>query len=190
LGGEAVADIVFGDVVPSGKLPITFPASTEQLPPYEDYSMRGRTYRYMTEKPLYPFGFGLSYTSFRFEGISLSAQNLCAGGSLDVEVSIANTGQRDAEDVVQLYIAREDRGPDEPICSLRAFRRIWVAAGTSRRLNFSLTAAGFESVNAQGERVLLPGRYRISAADAAPLPVSVERGAPAPVSAVITVAGH
>jgi beta-glucosidase len=87
-----------------------------------------------------------------------------------------------------LYISREDRRPEDPLCSLRAFRRIWAAAGSSQTVKFSLKAADFESVNARGERVLLPGRYRISAADAAPLPVSVERGAPAPVSAVITVA--
>jgi beta-glucosidase len=183
-----VADIIFGDVVPSGKLPVTFPASTEQLPPYEDYSMKGRTYRYMTEKPLYPFGFGLSYTEFRFEGLSLSSPTISAGASQEVEVTLTNAGRRDAEEVVQLYISREDRGPDEPLCSLRAFHRVWVVAGTSRTVNFSLTAADFESVNAEGEQVLVPGRYRVSAADAAPLPVSVERGAPAPVSAVITVA--
>ncbi|MDR0642644.1 MAG: glycoside hydrolase family 3 C-terminal domain-containing protein [Treponema sp.] len=187
LGGEAVADIVFGDVVPSGKLPITFPASTSQLPPYEDYSMKGRTYRYMTEKPLYPFGFGLSYTEFRFEALKLSSQNISAGASLDVELNLVNAGRRDAENVVQLYISREDRGPEDPLCSLRAFQRVRVEAGTSRTLSFSLKAADFESVNSQGERVLLPGRYRISAADAAPLPVSVERGAPAPLSALVTV---
>jgi beta-glucosidase len=188
MGGEAVADILFGDVVPSGKLPVTFPASTEQLPPYEDYSMKGRTYRYMTEKPLYPFGFGLSYTEFRFDGLKLSSPAISAGGSLDAEVTLANAGNRDAEEVVQLYISREDRRPDDPLCSLRAFRRIWVMAGSSRTLTFSLKAADFETIDPQGGRVLLPGRYRVTAADAAPLPVSVERGAPAPASALVTVA--
>jgi beta-glucosidase len=186
-GGEAVADIIFGDTVPSGKLPITFPASTEQLPPYEDYSMKGRTYRYMTEKPLYPFGFGLSYTQFSFKGIELSSKSLKAAGKVDAQVTLANTGSRDAEEVVQIYISREDRGIDDPLCSLRAFHRVLIPAGKTLTVDFSLDAAAFESVNAQGDRVLVPGTYRVIAADAAPLPVSLERGAPAPVSATLTI---
>jgi beta-glucosidase len=186
-GGEAVADIIFGDVAPSGKLPVTFPASTEQLPPYEDYSMKGRTYRYMTEKPLYPFGFGLSYTRFRFTALELSSPTLSAGGALDARVELRNTGDRDADNVIQLYISRENRSGEDPLCSLRAFRRVHVPAGASVTANFRLDASAFESVNAQGERVLLPGPYRVSAADAAPLPVSQERGAPAPISGIVTV---
>ncbi|MDR0669677.1 MAG: glycoside hydrolase family 3 C-terminal domain-containing protein [Treponema sp.] len=186
-GGEAVADIIFGDAVPSGKLPVTFPASTDQLPPYEDYSMKGRTYRYMTEKPLYPFGFGLSYTQFRFTGLELSSKTLTPGGTLDVKVELSNIGSRDAEDVIQLYISREDRTGDEPLCSLRDFRRVRLPAGTSLAVNFRLSSSAFETVNAQGEQVLLPGRYRVTAADAAPLPVSRERGAPAPLSELVTV---
>jgi beta-glucosidase len=186
-GGEAVADIIFGDAVPSGKLPITFPASTEQLPPYEDYSMQGRTYRYMTEKPLYPFGFGLSYTSFRFDSLTLSSKTLAPGGSLDLKVELSNTGSRDAQEVVQIYISREDRPAGDPLCSLRAFRRVQVPAGRSRTLEIRLDAAAFETINAQGESVLLPGRYRVTAAAAAPLPVSRQRGAPAPVSELVTV---
>ncbi|MDR2097590.1 MAG: glycoside hydrolase family 3 C-terminal domain-containing protein [Spirochaetaceae bacterium] len=186
-GGEAVADIIFGDIVPSGKLPITFPASTEQLPPYEDYAMKGRTYRYMTEKPLYPFGFGLSYTQFRFTGLKLSSATLSPGGTLDVQVELSNNGRRDAENVIQIYVSREGRTPGEALCSLRDFRRVRVPAGKTAAVNFRLTSSAFETVNDQGEQVLLPGRYRVTAADAAPLPVSRERGAPAPVSEVITV---
>jgi beta-glucosidase len=186
-GGKAVADIIFGDVVPSGKLPITFPVSTAQLPPYEDYSMKGRTYRYMTEKPLYPFGFGLSYTSFRFDSIKLSAPSIKAGASVKAAVTLTNTGGRDADEVVQLYISREGRGSDEPLSSLRGFRRVNVGAGKSVTADFDLPASAFESVNDQGESVLLPGSYSIIAADAAPVPVSVEKGAPAPVSAKIVV---
>ncbi|MDR3248693.1 MAG: glycoside hydrolase family 3 C-terminal domain-containing protein [Treponema sp.] len=186
-GGEAMADIIFGDTVPSGKLPITFPASTEQLPPYDDYSMKGRTYRYMTEKPLYPFGFGLSYTEFVFKGIELSSKTLAPGGKLNAKVTVGNAGSRDAENVIQLYISREDRGADDPLCSLRAFRRVTIPAGKTITVDFPLEAGDFESVNAQGERVLLPGSYRVTAADAAPVPVSKERGASTPVSGTITV---
>jgi beta-glucosidase len=187
MGGKAVADIIFGDVVPSGKLPITFPASTEQLPPYEDYSMKGRTYRYMTEKPLYPFGFGLSYTSFRFDSIALSALSIQAGAAVKAKVSLSNTGKRDADEVVQVYVSKDSKGADDPLSSLRAFRRVFVQAGKTVTVEFDLPAAAFETVDAQGESVLLPGSYTVIAADAAPVPAAVERGAPAPVQAKITV---
>jgi beta-glucosidase len=187
LGGKAVADIIFGDVVPSGKLPITFPASTEQLPPYEDYSMKGRTYRYMTEKPLYPFGFGLSYTSFRFDSLTLSAPSISSTASVKAFVKLSNTGKRDAEEVVQVYVAKDERGADDPLFSLRAFRRVFVPAGKTATAEFDLTAAAFETVNAEGDSVLLPGSYTVIAADAAPVPVSAEKGAPSPVQAKITV---
>jgi beta-glucosidase len=187
-GGLAAADIIFGDVVPSGKLPLTFPASTAQLPPFEDYAMRGRTYRYMTEKPLYPFGFGLSYTTFRFDSLKLSASAVTAGAAVQAVVTVTNTGKRDAEEVVQLYISRENRGAGDPLCSLRAFRRILIPAGKTVSAGFELSSGAFESVNAAGDSVLLPGIYTVYAGDAAPLPVSVEKGAPEPVSAKITVA--
>jgi len=187
LGGKAVADIIFGDVVPSGKLPITFPVSTEQLPPYEEYSMKGRTYRYMTEKPLYPFGFGLSYTSFRFDSLTLSAPSISSTKSVKAFVKLSNTGKRDAEDVVQIYVSKDERGADDPLFSLRAFRRVFVPAGKTATAEFDLTAAAFETVNADGDSVLLPGSYTVIVADAAPVPVSVEKGAPSPVQAKITV---
>ncbi|MDR0999160.1 MAG: glycoside hydrolase family 3 C-terminal domain-containing protein [Treponema sp.] len=190
-GGEAVADILFGDTVPSGKLPLSFPASTEQLPPYEDYTMRGRTYRYMREKPLYPFGFGLSYTSFRFDELRLSSQKIGPGDSVSATLKLSNTGERDAEEVAQIYVSRDGAGEDEPAFSLRAFRRALVPAGKTVELEFALPASAFETVNGQGESVILPGLYTVTAADAAPLAVAVEKGAARPVSAALTVgAGH
>jgi beta-glucosidase len=186
-GGKAVADIIFGDTVPSGKLPITFPASTDQLPPYEDYSMKGRSYRYMTQKPLFPFGFGLSYTSFHFDSITLSAGSINTGEAVKAAVSLSNTGKRDADEVVQIYITKDEHGADDPMSSLRGFRRIFVPAGKSVTVEFELPASAFETVNAEGKSVLLPGSYTVIAADAAPLPVAVEKGAPAPIQAKIRV---
>jgi beta-glucosidase len=186
-GGKAVADIIFGDVVPSGKLPITFPAGTAQLPPYEDYSMKGRTYRYMTEKPLYPFGFGLSYTSFKFESISLSSPAISAASTVKVKVTVVNTGRRDADEVVQIYITKDDRGVNDPLSSLKDFSRVHIQAGYSKTVEFTLDSSAFETVTAEGEYKLIPGSYTIIAADCAPVPVSVERGAPAPVTAKIKV---
>jgi len=187
LGGKAVADIIFGDIAPSGKLPITFPASTSQLPPYDDYSMKGRTYRYMTEKPLYPFGFGLSYTNFRFDSITLSADTICAGSQVKAKVTVSNTNKRDAEEVVQIYVSRDGRSPDDPLSSLRGFRRIFIPAGKSETVEFELSSSAFETVNAEGESALLPGSYTIIASDAAPVPVAVEKGAPAPVTAKLRI---
>ncbi|MDR1127547.1 MAG: glycoside hydrolase family 3 C-terminal domain-containing protein [Treponema sp.] len=186
-GGTAVADVIFGDVSPSGHLPITIPASTEQLPAYEDYSMRGRTYRYMTEKPLFPFGFGLSYTTFRFDSIELSAESIVAGGSVTASVTVSNTGARDADESVQIYVTKDDRAEDEPILALRAFKRVAIPAGESVTVAFNLPSSAFDSVNDEGESILVPGTYTIIAADAAPLAVSVEKGASKPIQATLHV---
>ncbi|MDR2247367.1 MAG: glycoside hydrolase family 3 C-terminal domain-containing protein [Treponema sp.] len=186
-GGAAVADIIFGDVVPSGKLPITFPASTDQLPPYEDYAMTGRTYRYMEKKPQYPFGFGLSYTTFRFDSLTLSAGSIAAGGSVTVKTALTNTGKVDAVEAIQIYIAKENRDAGDPIASLRAFRRVSVPAGATVEAAFDLPAPAFESVNIAGESVLVPGVYTVTAAGAAPVPAALEKGAAKPVTAKITV---
>jgi len=189
-GGKAVADIIFGDVVPSGKLPMTFPASTQQLPPYADYSMKGRTYRYMTEKPQYPFGFGLSYTSFRFDSITLSSTRISAAGytgSVTAEVTVTNTGTKDGDEVVQIYIVKNERSDDEPLSSLKGFRRVFIPAGKSETVKFELSAAAFQTVNAHGEYLLAPGAYTVIAADAAPVPVAAEKGASVPVSAKIDI---
>jgi len=186
-GGTAVADIIFGDTVPSGKLPLTFPAATTQLPPYENYDMKGRTYRYMTEKPLYPFGFGLSYTSFAFDALTLGAGEISAGGELSVKVNVSNTGSRDAETVVQVYVSGDDRGADDPVASLRAFRRVAVPKGASVAVDFALPVSAFETVDAWGKSVLVPGSYTVHVADAAPVPVAVEKGATRPVAAKVVV---
>jgi len=186
-GGQAVADIIFGDVVPSGKLPVTFYASTAQLPAYEDYSMKGRTYRYMTEKPLYPFGFGLSYTSFKFDSINLSSSSISAGGKVTASVTVSNTGKMDADEVVQIYITKDGRGENEPLSSLRGFQRVCIKAGKSVKIDFELLASAFESVDTEGASRLMPGAYSVIAADAAPLAVAAEKGAPKPVLAKINV---
>jgi len=186
-GGTAVADIIFGDTVPSGKLPLTFPTSTSQLPPYECYDMKGRTYRYMTEKPLYPFGFGLSYTTFGFDALTLSGKEISAGGELSLKVNVNNMGNRDAETVVQVYVSRDDRSTDDPIASLRAFKRVAVPKGASVTADFILPASAFEMVNAEGKSVLVPGSYTVHVADAAPLPVAVEKGATRPIVAKVVV---
>ncbi|MEL6824549.1 MAG: glycoside hydrolase family 3 C-terminal domain-containing protein, partial [Calditrichota bacterium] len=101
-GGSAVADIIFGNAVPSGRLPVTFPKSLEQLPPYEDYNMAGRTYRYMTAEPMYPFGFGLSYSSFSYEDVELSSKSIKKGKTVEISCKVINSGKHAADEVVQL----------------------------------------------------------------------------------------
>ena len=185
-GGTAVADIIFGDAVPSGKLPVTFPASTSQLPPYECYDMKGRTYRYMEEKPQYPFGFGLSYTSFAFGAPAPASAEISAGGRLSLRVDVSNTGDRTAETVVQAYVSKD--GPtDGPIASLKDFWRVAVPKGESVPVVFELPASAFETVDADGETSLVPGAYTVRIADAAPLPVALERGATKPVEVKVVV---
>ena len=135
-GGTALAEVLFGDCNPSGKLPVTFYAGDSQLPPFEDYSMEGRTYRYFKGKPLFPFGHGLSYTVFEYSSPVVSPD----GKSLAVEV--ANTGSMDGDEVVQLYLSRED-DPEGPVKALRGFRRVSVPAGSTARVEFPLDASLF-----------------------------------------------
>ena len=186
-GGNAVADIIFGKTVPSGHLPVTFPKATADLPPFTDYAMKGRTYRYMEKEPLYPFGFGLSYTAFAFKGLKISSKSISDGDKITVSAEVKNTGKYDGDEVVQLYIARTPRAKDDPVCSLRAFSRVRVKAGKTADVSFKLMSSAFETINTDGDSVLAPGTYTVTIADAAPLPCAVKLGAAAPVTAEVTV---
>ncbi len=137
-GGTAVADVLFGDYNPGGKLPVTFYKSTSQLPDYEDYSMKGRTYRYFND-PLFAFGYGQSYTNFTIGDASLSGAN----GNFTVSVPVSNTGQRQGTEIVQLYI-RDTADSDGPLKSLRAFQRVDVKAGATANATLTLTPKSFE----------------------------------------------
>lgn len=142
-GGTAIASTLFGDYNPAGRLPVTFYKSTEQLPDFENYSMKGRTYRYMTETPLYPFGYGLSYTTFNYGDGKLSANSIGGKGKVKLTIPVSNTGNMDGEEVVQVYISRpgDTEGPSH---ALRAFKRIFIKKGTTENVEFLLTADTFE----------------------------------------------
>jgi beta-glucosidase len=176
-GGNAVADILFGKLSPSGKLPVTFPRSYDQLPPYEDYSMKGRTYRYMKADPLYPFGFGLSYTSFGYSNIRASRSKIGKGEGIVVEVTLTNTGKMDAEEVAQLYLTHENQGEDAPLFALKGFQRVSLAAGASMRLRFVLGPDQFALVDKNGATTVPAGKIRISVAGSLPTHRSEELGA-------------
>ncbi|MGK7391031.1 MAG: glycoside hydrolase family 3 N-terminal domain-containing protein [Candidatus Cyclobacteriaceae bacterium M2_1C_046] len=186
-GGNAVADIVFGDVSPSGRLPITFPKSLDQLPPYEDYSMKGRTYRYMSEDPLYPFGFGLSYASFNYDDLKFSSKEIKKGESLNVEATITNIGKLEGEEVVQLYIHDMEADVDVPLYSLKEIKRIKLAPGASETVRFTVTPEMMNIINKEGNEILEKGNYKIFIAGAAPHKRSVELGAPEPLTGIFSI---
>ena len=132
-GGRAVADVLFGVESPSGRLPITFPQSVDQLPPYDDYAMAGRTYRYITKEPLYPFGFGLTYTSFEYGPLELTPTAVEPGDPVTAKVTVTNVGNRAAEEVVQLYLTDLVASVETPIAALRGFRRLALAPAAERQ---------------------------------------------------------
>lgn len=155
-GGTAVSDVLFGTVNPSGKLPVTFYKRTDQLPDYEDYSMRGRTYRYFSD-PLFAFGYGLSYTTFRFGRARAEA----AEGGYRLSVPLTNTGTRPGEEVVQVYIRRV-ADANGPLKSLRAFRRVALKAGESTTVEIPLSRKSFECFDESTNTIrTLPGDYEL-----------------------------
>ncbi len=182
-GGEAIADVLFGDRAPSGRLPFSIPRSTSDLPPYEDYAMQGRTYRYMSDAAmLYPFGFGLSYTQFTY-GAPHLASEIGVDQPLPVVVPVTNDGTRAAHEVAQLYLRGADEPGNVPRVRLAAFRRVWIEPGETVDVDFTVSPAAREYVTEQGERVRAPGRFRLFVGGAAPLPAATALGAPAPAEA-------
>ena len=175
-GGNAVADVIFGNIVPAGKLPITFPVSDSQLPDYEDYSMKGRTYRYMTGKPLYPFGYGLSYTKFSFGPLQLEHQEISPEGRMTVTVEVRNSGEFDADEVVQLYVTVPDPDGNQPLWSLKDFQRIELPKGASTQVSFEVGPEALQQINEQGESEILPGTYTIHVGNSSPGERSRELG--------------
>lgn len=186
-GGLAVGDLLFGQAAPSGRLPVTFPKSLAQLPPYEDYALHGRTYRYMTEEPLYPFGFGLSYTRFKYSGLKLSKRKVKPGQELWAEVTVTNAGQRRAEEVVQLYLTDNQASVEVPLWALKGFQRVMLNPGQSRRVRFAVTARMMEMINNDGEPVLEPGTFTVTIGGCSPDPRNLALGSARPVTAVFTL---
>jgi beta-glucosidase len=186
-GGKAVADVLFGDISPSGKLPLTFPKSLDQLPPFEDYNMEGRTYRYMTAEPLYPFGFGLSYSSFEYDGLSLGKEQLSAGENLDIAVTVKNTGNRQAVEVVQFYLSDLEASAIVPLSKLVGFQRVTLQPGESRTLQLTLTPEMMSFFNDDGKLTLEPGEFRLEVGGCSPGQRGQDLGAPIPQTALFRV---
>jgi len=166
-GGTAIADTLAGDNNPSGRLPLTFYASLDQLPSFDDYSMKGRTYRYFEGKPLYSFGYGLSYTSFAYHGLKVPTEEVAAGQPVMVEGEVENTGKVAGDEVVELYLT-QPRGFETPLRVLAGFTRVHLAGGQSAHVGFTIDPRSLGQVDAEGKRSVLAGEYTVSLGGAQP----------------------
>lgn len=161
MAGTAVADVLFGDYNPAGRLPITFYKSIDQIPDYQNYDMNGRTYRYMTKEPLYPFGFGLSYTNFAYQKAELSASKIAKNSGVTINIEVANTGEKDGDEVVQVYV-KNPNDSKAPIKTLRAFKRVYIKANETAKVSLELAPESFYSFNdSKQDFEVLSGKYEI-----------------------------
>ncbi len=182
-GGTAIAETLAGDNNPAGRLPVTFYKGLEQLPEFTDYSMSRRTYRYFAGEPLYPFGFGLSYSTFAYSGLRLSSPTIAAGEPLQVEVEVKNTSARDGDEVAQAYLAFPEL-PGAPRHALRGFARVHLRAGAGRVVRFDLRDRDLSHVDESGTHKVSAGAYRVSVGGGQP-----GRGA-GNVEAAFTITGE
>ncbi|NQU88502.1 MAG: glycoside hydrolase family 3 C-terminal domain-containing protein, partial [Mariniphaga sp.] len=160
-GGNAVADVLFGDYNPAGRLPVTYYKSVDQLPPFEEYDMEGRTYKYFRDEPLYPFGFGLSYTSFEYSDLVVP-EKVNSGEPLTIKVKVKNTGDVAGEEVVQLYITDEKATTPRPIRQLEGFKRIQLNVGETKTVDFKLDPRQLSIINKKEKRAIEPGWFTVS----------------------------
>jgi len=166
-GGTAIAETLAGDNNPGGRLPLTFYSSLSQIPPFEDYSMRGRTYRYFTGKPLYGFGFGLSYTSFAYKNLEIAPLQVNAGNPVKVQADVRNTGAVAGDEVVELYLTQPP-GVETPLRVLAGFERVRLAPGQSAHVILTIDPRSLGQVDQKGSRVIVPGEYSVSLGGAQP----------------------
>jgi len=167
--GTAIADVLFGDYNPAGRLPVTFYKSVNDLPPFDDYKMAGRTYRFFNGTPLYPFGFGLSYTTFAYKNIRTSAESMAKDGSVTVSVDVTNTGARAGDEVVQLYVRHEGSSVERPKQDLRGYLRVELAPGETKTVTMPVSAKSLAYWNAGEHRWVVEGepiRLRVGASSA------------------------
>jgi len=160
-GGNALADVLFGDYNPAGRLPVTYYKSIDQIPAFENYDMKGRTYRFFNQEPLYPFGYGLSYTTFKYGELSVP-ESVVAGEKVTVKVKVTNTGKVAGDEVVELYLSDEKASTPRPIRQLEGFTRVSLNPGESKVVEIRLEPRQFSMINAKGKRVIEPGYFIIS----------------------------
>jgi beta-glucosidase len=151
-GGTAIADVLFGDYNPAGRLPVTFYKSVDDLPPFEDYAMANRTYRFFKGEPLYPFGHGLSYTTFTYANLRTRADSVSSRDSIVVQVDVTNSGRRAGDEVVQLYVQHVGSAVERPIRELRGYRRVRLAAGQTQTVTMAFPASSLAYWDANADR--------------------------------------
>lgn len=189
-GGRAVASLLFGDFSPSGRLPVTFYHSDKDLPGFRDYSMDNRTYRFYRGAPLYPFGYGLSYTSFEYSVPFLSDSVIRAGADIRIDTRVTNTGSRESDEIVQIYLKDLDASVRVPNCQLAGFQRVHLKPGETMQVHFTVTARQMALIDGDGNCVLEPGEFRVYAGGSQPDARSEElTGMPVPF-AEFTVTGE
>ncbi len=160
--GQAIADVLFGDYNPGGRLPVTFYRSAADLPDFSDYRMAGRTYRYFKKEPLFPFGYGLSYTRFKYSRLSVP-KTIKVGEELTLSVKVKNRGRRDGEEVVQVYLSRPDsKSPSNPIRWLAAYRRVFLKAGEEQKISLRVRPKEMVTYDERGQPVIEPGTLIVS----------------------------
>lgn len=160
-GGRAIASLIFGDFSPSGRLPVTFYRTTEELPDFHDYSLKDRTYRYMTREALYPFGYGLSYTRFEYEDIRLNSNRIKAGDSIACSVTVKNIGNYESDEIVQLYLRDVESSVNVPKWQLQGFKKVHLHPGESLKVSFTLSPRQMALINNEGQCILEPGIFEI-----------------------------
>ncbi len=161
-GGTAIADVLFGDYNPSGRLPVTFYKSVDQLPAFDDYRMDGRTYRYFKGEPLYPFGFGLSYTQFKYGNLKFGKNSIASGESIQADVDVQNIGAVAGDEVVQLYLTDVAASFPVPVRALAGIGRVSLKPGEKRSLSFTITAEQMSLIDDRGKRIIEPGRFLVT----------------------------
>ena len=161
-GGAAVADVIFGDYNPAGRLPVTFYKSIDQLPDVRDYDMKGRTYRFMKEEPLYSFGYGLSYTKFKYSNLKVSPRKVKTDENLSISVEVENIGNYSGDEVVQLYLSNVSNPSKFPVRELQGFERINLQKGAKKTVSFTIKPSQFSRVDENGRRLVEPGNFSIS----------------------------
>jgi beta-glucosidase len=166
-GGTALADVLFGDYNPAGRLPVTFYKSVDQLPLFTDYNMKGRTYRYFVDEPLFPFGYGLSYTKFEYQNLKLP-KKIKAGNNIEVTVEVRNAGDIAGDEIVQLYVKDLEASIPVPVWAMQGFKRIHLEPGQEKLMEFRLTPEQLAYINDDARYVLEPGIFEIAVGGALP----------------------
>jgi beta-glucosidase len=188
-GGRAIASLIFGDYSPSGRLPVTFYRTDEDLPDFKDYAMENRTYRFFKGEPLYPFGYGLSYTRFEYSKPVLAKDTIAAGSDLEVRTTVKNTGEMESDEIVQMYLKDVEASVRVPNWQLAGFRRVHLKPGESAEVTFTLKARQMALIDENGNCVLEPGLFRVAVGGSQPDARSAELlGTEVPV-AEFTVTG-